>query len=145
MSDALSHGIDNGTPSRHCGNDVEHPKHLNAVLGESAPASFTDDGKVMMNARKVVYDGTYCDGVPPLGDFVELTVRVPLTDYLAMTDVPTHSDALNAILDEGLSTYIWDELTSTRTRVALRLRTKGEDRTYPLRPADNQMSMEVNE
>lgn len=113
--------IDNGTPSRHCGLKAGHPKHQNIM-----PA-----------------DGTYCDGVPPLEDFLELTVRVPLVAYLSLVEYPDHAAALEAILEEGLGTYVWDEIDSARTKVLLRLRAKGEDRVYPLRQIPNGIGMEV--
>ena len=115
--------IDNGTPKRHCGNQELHVKHL--------------------NVHASLVDGTYCDGVPELGEFVELTVRVPLVAYLNMNDCASHQEALDTILDEGISTYIFDEVHSENSSVVLRLRVKGEDRVYPLRGTDNGMGMEV--
>lgn len=110
-------GIGNGLPNQHCGLKASHPMHAN--------------------------DGTYCDGVPPLGPFLELVVRVPLVDELAMTGAD-HQEALQCILDEGLQTFAFDELTNPRTSVALRLRWCGEDRVYPLVP-DGDYSLKVRE
>jgi hypothetical protein len=115
----LEHGIDNGTPSRHCGDPASHPKHAvteNWVTGEHLPD-----------------ERSYCDGVTPLGDFVELTVRVPLAGWLKPEDGLTHEELLRDMLEEGLSTYIWDELDASSTKAVLRLRACGKDAVYPLR------------
>lgn len=101
-------GPDNTMTSRHCGQAGQHDRHGNLPI-----------------------DGTYCDGVPRLGPFVELTVRVPLTGHMSM-EPATHDEALHCILDEGLGAYIWDMLDEPTTRAALRLRWGGQDRVYPL-------------
>jgi hypothetical protein len=75
----------------------------------------------------------WCDGVPVLGPFVELVVRVQLVGEMSM-EPATHEEALMCILEEGVQTYVFDELLSSRTRVALRLRWGGEDRVYSLVP-----------
>ncbi len=91
----------------YCGAAEPHDRHVNEILGK------------------------WCTGVPPLTPFVELTVRVPLVGSMDMGDAE-HSEVLGAILEEGLATYIWDELDSPETKSVLRLRVGGEDRVYPL-------------
>jgi hypothetical protein len=96
--------IGNGRAHHHCGKPQEHSVHENGDF--------------------------WCDGVPVLGPFVELTIRVPLFDYLALNDC-THAEALDAILEE-LGAFTWDERDENGTRTVLRLRQGGEDRVYPL-------------
>lgn len=108
-------------PHRHCGLLAGHPKHSNITP----------------------VDGSYCDGVTPLGPLLELVVRVPLVEEMSM-DGATHEEVLACILEEGLQTYAFEELTSSRTRVALRLRWGGEDRVYPLVP-DGDYALKVKD
>lgn len=103
-------------PHVHCGNQKQHERHPNSPIEPGGPGSYS-----------------YCDGVPPLEPFLELVVRVPLIGEMSMHPA-THQEVLECILEEGLQTYAFDELTSARTRVALRLRWGGEDRVYPLVP-----------
>lgn len=101
--------IDNGTPKRHCGLKTGHPRHWN------------------INPT----DGTYCDGVPELGHFVELTVRVPMVAFFG-NDPTTQDKVMQLLHDEGLG-IILDELVDADTRCALRVRSgDGEDKMYPL-------------
>lgn len=67
-----------------------------------------------------------------LTPFVELAVRVPLTDLFHIDEGFTHEEVLRYVLEEGLGTFIWDELDSPNTRSVLRLRWGGVDRVYPL-------------
>lgn len=104
--------IGNGLPHKPCG----------AIPGHH---------EVHTYAERQTEPSHWCDGVPVLGPFVELTIRVPLVDEMSM-EPATHEEALMCIMDEGVQTYVFDELLSSRTRVALRLRWGGEDRVYPL-------------
>lgn len=114
---AMSGGIDNGTPSKHCGNPEPHEKHAvteNWVTGEYLPD-----------------ERSYCDGVPPLELFVELTVRVPMVALFG-NDPTTQDKVLGLLHDEGLGILI-DEVTESDTRCALRVRSgDGKDKVYPL-------------
>lgn len=106
--------IGNGVPKQHCGLPHEHVNHTQGGTPE-APHF-------------------WCDGVPVLGPFIELVVRVPLVGTLDMGDV-THAEALEEILEEGLGTYVWDEMfpPNATALASMRLRCGGEDRVYPLR------------
>lgn len=107
---AMSGGIDNGMSKVHCGLAEEHDVHLN-----SFPETV----------------GSYCDGVPPLGHFVELTVRVPMVALFG-NDPTTQDKVLGLLHDEGLGILI-DEVTESDTRCALRVRSgDGKDKVYPL-------------
>lgn len=89
-----------------------------------------------------------------LEPFLELTVRVPISFvseekgiYVSAKDLEDmgYEGMLAWILEEGLATFIWDEMDQPYARVALRLRVDGQDRVYPLRPAENGVGMVVRE
>lgn len=73
----------------------------------------------------------WCDGVPVLGSFIELVVRVPLTGELDQNGT-THEETLADVLEEP-DAYLWDEVGGTTSRTALRVRHGGKDQVYPLR------------
>lgn len=111
-------------PKLHCGNESLHTPHPNS---SGQPPSSTPEGDS---------PSVWCDGVPPLKPFVELTVRVPLDNhFISAEDLADlgHGGALDWIMEEGLSTFIWDEVDSPNTRAVLRLRACGHDRVYPLK------------
>jgi hypothetical protein len=97
--------IANGRAHHHCGKPQEHPVHENGDF--------------------------WCDGVPVLGPFVELTIRVPLVGNLCFPK-EAHEVVFETILEE-MATFTWDEVDSHDTRTVLRLRQGGEDRVYPLK------------
>jgi hypothetical protein len=95
-------------PNIHCGDKEPHDKHANAVVPNA-----------------------WCDGVPPLESFYELTIRVPLSCYGHADD--SHQQALHLLNEEGLG-FILDQATNTAALLALRVRAGGEDRFYPMFP-----------
>jgi hypothetical protein len=98
-------------PNVHCGKPEEHDVHPNVT-----------DGR--LNA--------YCDGVPQLDAFLELVVRVPIAPFGFPKDMP-HEDLVQEIRDEGIGTFVIDQIDDDLSRVALRVRWGGQDRVYPLR------------
>jgi hypothetical protein len=104
--------IGNGLPHKPCGAIPGHHEVHTYAEGQTTP-------------------NFWCDGVPVLGPFVELTIRVPLVGYLDFEE-SDHERTLEAILEE-LGTFTWDEVDSRDTRTVLRLRQGGEDTVHPLR------------
>lgn len=103
-------------PEVHCGESGKHRKHPNVSEG-------------------VGVNGTWCSGVPVLSDFVELTVRVPVTAYGFLPDkTVTHKQLLALIYEEGLGSMILDYVDHPDARAALRVRAGQEDQVYSLRP-----------
>lgn len=99
--------IDNGLQNEHCGSPVQHPKHL------------------------VVVNGVYCDGVPRLEPFVELTVRASLTELFGDV-VVTHDQALHLLGKYGLGMLV-DIIGKPGTAIVLRVRSgDGNDHVYPM-------------
>lgn len=94
-------------PNIHCGLLASHSRHPNS----GTPS--------------------WCDGIPPLEPFIELVVRVQLKDHLNPGGL-THSQLLKDIQEEGLQTYVWDEIDTSGTVAALRVRWGGNDRVYPV-------------
>lgn len=94
-------------PMRHCGQPDEHPLHVN----EGADPY------------------TYCDGVSPLEDFFELTIRRPMTD-MWQEDGLDHDGWLAYFEAEGVS-VVFDEYDSPQSTTLLRIRLKGKDVVYP--------------
>jgi hypothetical protein len=108
--------LSNGIPKRHCGLQEAHFAHPNTAPLAPHPV-----------------DGTYCDGVPELGSFVELAVRVPLAHFFGDRQVG-QKEALNLFGDEGLGLFLDEFLQPIEngTRAVLRVRAGGEDQVYPL-------------
>ena len=101
----MERGIPNGTPSKHCGNPEPHERH--ASVGE------------------------WCDGVPPLEPFLELTVRASVRELFGDVN-PSHQQALHLIARYGLGMLV-DCIEKPETARVLRVRTgDGVDKVYPL-------------
>ena len=107
-------------PNRHCGKLEQHDKHPNYIpVQGTIPAT---DG--------VTIDGSWCDGVPPLEAFAELTIRVPLSKGgVAAT---SHEAAFKLVQAAGLSLFV-NYLDHPKTALVMRIRTAdGQDRVYPV-------------
>lgn len=102
----LSQMIPQG-PNRHCEVVRKHDRHSNEDT-----------------------DGSWCDGVPRLEAFIELTIRVPMTSF--MGDLKEdHQVVMGWLADEGIGIIV-DEVGET-ARTCIRVRTSdGIDRVYPL-------------
>lgn len=104
-------------PRKHCGKLDPHDKH-----------SMPDQGFV----HGPEFKNTWCDGVPPLGPFVELLVRVPLGNF--GPEGVTHAELMRDICDEGIGTYAIEPIGNPGVSVNLRVRTvDGVDRVYPVK------------
>lgn len=102
-------------PMKHCGDLQPHDKH---------PNQSTIGGKASV--------GMWCDGIPPLEPFLELTVRVPLGNFPG--EGGTHTELMRDICDEGIGTYAIDPIGDPGVTVVLRVRTQdGVDRVYPVK------------
>jgi hypothetical protein len=106
-------------PNRHCGDLEPHDRHVNkATLGGGV--------------------GAWCDGVTPLGAFVELTIRVPL--QRAGT---SHKAAMAFMERTGLGMFV-SYLDHPNTALVLRARTQdGLDVVYPVVRSDNGKGFKV--
>lgn len=100
--------IDNGTPKRHCHLKCSHPRHHN------------------INPT----DGTYCDGVPEVEPFLELTVRASIKELFGEMNL-THEQALHLVGRYGLGMLI-DCIGKPETAMVLRVRVGEKDQVYPL-------------
>lgn len=103
-------------------NEWPHPKHLWEEPEEIRLEATTKD-------RVLPDQQWFCDGQMPIGDFIELTLRVPLDGHLSTNGLP-HDLVLNDIIDEGLGSFTWDERHNPSVRGALRLRVGSDDRCY---------------
>jgi len=110
-------------PNKHCGNVELHERH--ASVGEFVPVS--------ASGRRVQVGQTWCDGIPPLEPFVELTVRVPLAHFMGSDpEARHHKVILGWLAEEGLGVIV-DEMGERGSATVLRVRTgDGVDRVYPL-------------
>jgi hypothetical protein len=95
-------------PNRHCGKLEEHERHPNRAPGPD-------------------YD--WCDGVPPIEPFVELTIRVPLKPQGVVAD--NHEMARRLFGRKGLGFFV-ENLEHPDTRLVLRIRTTDKDAVYPV-------------
>lgn len=98
----------------HCANPHEHPVHSRTreqVGADKLPA--------------------YCDGVSPLEDFFELTIRRPMTDMWKEESLD-HDGWVAYFEAEGLSVVL-DEYDDPQSTVLLRIRLKGKDVVYPVK------------
>lgn len=79
----------------------------------------------------------WCDGIPILDPFVELTLRVPLRKFFGdALEEATQQNVLGILTEEGLGVLV-DEIGDEGTTTVLRVRAgDGEDRTYPLVKGD---------
>jgi hypothetical protein len=103
-------------PNRHCGNPELHDRHQN------------------INAALATLD-SWCDGIPPLAEFVELVMRVPLTAFFgsegAGEHYNTHEEVLDALGEEtGHINYLIEFADAEGTSVTVRLRALGKDKVY---------------
>lgn len=97
-------------PRVHCDNPEPHDKHTN---------------------HHPDFPYAWCDGVPVLEPFIELTVRVPLRNFYA-DEKPNHVTVLHLLAEEGPG-IILDEIGVDNVATLLRVRTgDGVDRVYPL-------------
>lgn len=97
-------------PMKHCGKLEAHDKHPNLS---------TVGGGVAM----------WCDGVTPLEPFVELTIRVPLSNGGAAV---SNAAAVKLLATHGMSFFV-NYLDHPKTALVLRARTQdGVDRVYPV-------------
>jgi hypothetical protein len=102
--------IDNGAPNVHCGNPAPHVRHG--------------------NTRKA--RGSWCDGIPPLEPFVELTIRATLTELFGIDKPIRHDRALHLIAKYGMGMLV-DCIDKPDTAMVLRVRTNdGRDKVYPI-------------
>jgi hypothetical protein len=113
-------------PNRHCGNTEPHDRHENLV--NVTPLGSAEE-------KLVPGDGSWCDGIPPLQEFVELTVRVPLSAYFG-DEKPEdlgldHRAVLQALGEEtGYANFILELADASDSSWVLRLRAAGQDRVY---------------
>lgn len=115
---SLDGGVDNGTPSRHCGKIEPHGKHHNVRSPGGKPLGMNDLP-------------SYCDGVPPLEPFVELTIRASMQELFGEM-APTQEQAQHLVARYGLGLLI-DCLDKPETAMVLRVRSgDGQDKVYPL-------------
>lgn len=109
-------------PNRHCGNPELHVKH--ASVGEFVPVSATGE--------RVQVGQAWCDGVPPLPPFVEVTVRVPI-EQLGFIDADKVPHQL--VLDELGRVGLGPVFSSIAYAMALIIRVRtsdGIDKIYPM-------------
>ena len=110
--------VDNGTPSKHCGILEPHPKHQNVRSPGGKPLGLKDLP-------------SYCDGVPPLEPFVELTIRASVRELFGEVTM-THDQALCMVSKYGLGMLV-DCIDKPETAKVLRVRSgDGKDKVYPL-------------
>lgn len=96
-------------PNIHCGNDDLHVKHANTVIANA-----------------------WCDGVPPLPPFVEVTVRIPI-EKLGFFDADKVPHQL--VLDELGRVGLGPVFSSIAHAMALIMRVRtsdGIDKIYPM-------------
>jgi hypothetical protein len=98
-------------PNMHCGDTREHSKHVNE-----------DPGFVR---------GSWCDGVPPLSSFVELTIRVDLERWAGTAGGQDHETVLKFLAEHGFGVII-DGIGHKLGAVVLRVRTEDRDKVYPI-------------
>jgi hypothetical protein len=115
---ALTNMLPQG-PNRHCGNLELHERH--ALVEEFVPVDREGFGQ-----SRVVQ--AWCDGIPPLEAFYELTTRVPLESFQIAG--ASHEEALNYLRDNGGLLFIMANVINSK--VVLRVRAGGEDRVYPI-------------
>jgi hypothetical protein len=114
---SLSGGVIPQGPNRHCGDIEKHESHAHLPNVEDGFASS---------------DHAWCDGIPPLEPFVELVARVPLGSWGFPEDY-THAQVVQAIQDEGIPTFVFDEMAPGGfAKASLRVRWGGVDRVYPV-------------
>lgn len=101
-------------PNVHCGNEEPHDKHQNA---RGIPGVGMTDLP------------SWCDGVPPLSQFVELTIRVPLRPE--GPSAKDHKTALEVLARHGLSLFV-TYMDHPSTDMVMRVRTADKDRVYPI-------------
>ena len=109
MSEALPQG-----PMVHCGDKESHGQHANPTHGDL---------------------DAYCDGVTPLEEFVEITVRVPLSAYFGDegpqgAGLTSHREVIAAMADNNEQVLGWFWEMADDQLIPLRVRACGEDRFY---------------
>ena len=113
-------------PNRHCGNPEKHDRHSNVRLDDVA------DPKVFE------YEGSWCDGIPPLEPFAELTIRVPLTrnvdgtGAIVVGDGSTYDLVVEILTDGDILSIFQAYFPLAKTSRVLRVRWGGRDEVYPL-------------
>jgi len=70
-------------------------------------------------------DTAWCDGVPQLEAFTELTIRVPLGKEVS------HQEVLSLLSNNGLLFFV-DSMDHERTKLVMRVRTGDKDKVYPI-------------
>lgn len=93
-------------PRRHCGNPENHDRHPNLPT-----------------------DGSWCDGLQPLVDFVEVTVRMPLADFYGPYYDYSKDDFFAHVREDNVNipNWLWGSYDGP---YAVRLRKSGKDRYY---------------
>lgn len=94
-------------PNRHCGNANHHDRHVNLPV-----------------------DGSWCDGIPLLPPFYELTIRLPLEVAGGIGAGASHQQALDYLQEWSLR-VILDMVSDAQTVLRVRT-TDGVDKVYPV-------------